>query len=165
MTSKNNRVTVCYLKLCISFKSHQSIHTWVTVRKRQIRVKIGDFLSSVTLKFDGWLWHTIGQLFIATPSFVHHFVAICEFKLELCSGNAQFGSKSTICRPVWPGNLTDDLEKLCHIKLGAQFHCHMWIRPGITERAKLCFDHCDLDLWPPTLTLCMGTTSVSVNNS
>ena len=32
----------------------------------------------------------------ATSSFVHHFVAIGEFKLELQSGNAQSGSKSTI---------------------------------------------------------------------
>ena len=38
---------------------------------------------------------TIGHLFYATSSFVHHFVAIGEFKLELQSGNAQFGSKST----------------------------------------------------------------------
>ena len=32
----------------------------------------------------------------ATSSFVHHLVAICEFKLDLQSGNAQFGSKATI---------------------------------------------------------------------
>ena len=32
----------------------------------------------------------------ATSSFVHHFVAIGEFKLELQSGNPQFGSKSMI---------------------------------------------------------------------
>ena len=44
-------------------------------------------------------------------SFVHHFVAIGEFKLELQSGNEQFGSNSTIFRAVWPWNLTDDLEK------------------------------------------------------
>ena len=34
--------------------------------------------------------------FNATSSFVHHLVAICEFKLDLQSRNAQFGSKSTI---------------------------------------------------------------------
>ena len=45
---------------------------------------------------------TIGHLFYATSSFVHHFVAIGEFKLELQSGNAQFGSNSTIFRAVWP---------------------------------------------------------------
>ena len=32
-------------------------------------------------------------------------------QLELQSGNAQFGSNSTIFRAVWPWNLTDDLEK------------------------------------------------------
>ena len=53
---------------------------------------------------------TIGHLFYATLSFVHHFIAIGDFKLELQSGNAQFGSNSTIFRAVWPCNLTYDLE-------------------------------------------------------
>ena len=35
---------------------------------------------------------TIGHLFYAISSFVHHFVAIGEFKLELQSGDAQSGS-------------------------------------------------------------------------
>ena len=81
------------------------------VRKRPIWVKFGDVLSRVTLKFDGWHWKTIGHLFYATSSFVHHFLAIGDFKLELQSGNTQFGSNSTIFRAVWPWNLTDDLEK------------------------------------------------------
>ena len=53
----------------------------------------------------------MGHLSYATSSFVQHFVAIGEFKLELQSGNAQSGSNSTIFRAVWPWNLTDDLEK------------------------------------------------------
>ena len=81
------------------------------VRKRPILVKIGDVLYRVTLKFDGWPWKTIGHLSFAVSSFVQHFIAIGEFKLELQSGNAQFGSKSTIFRAVWPWNLTYDLEK------------------------------------------------------
>ena len=81
------------------------------VRKRPIWVKIGDVLSRVTLKFDGWPWKTIGHLSFAVSSFVQHFIAIGEFKLELLSGNAQFGSNSTIFRAVWPWNLTYDLEK------------------------------------------------------
>ena len=85
--------------------------TKVTVRKRSIRVKIGDLLSRVTLKFDGWPWKTIGHLFYVASSFMHHFIAIGEFKLKLQSGNAQFGSKSTIFLAVWPWNLTDDLQK------------------------------------------------------
>ena len=81
------------------------------VRKRSISVKIGDVLYRVTLKFDGWPWKTIEHLSFAVSSFVQHFIAIGEFKLELQSGNAQFRSNSTIFRAVWPWNLTYDLEK------------------------------------------------------
>ena len=68
-------------------------------------------LYRVTLKFDEWPWKTIGHLSFAVSSFVQHFIAIGEFKLELQSGNAQFGSNSTIFRAVWPCNLMYDLEK------------------------------------------------------
>ena len=54
MSLKNNRAPLlCYIKLCASFQNHQWIQTGVTVRKRSIQVKIGEFLSHVTLKFDG----------------------------------------------------------------------------------------------------------------
>ena len=57
MTLKNNRAPLLYyIRLCVSFQIHRWIQTEVTVRKRSIRVKIGDFLSCVTLKFDGWPW-------------------------------------------------------------------------------------------------------------
>ena len=112
MTLENNRAPLLYhIKACASFQSHRWSQTWVTIRKRWIRVKIGNFLSRVTLKFDGWPWKTIGHLSNAPSSFVHHFIAIGEFKMELQSGNAQFGSKSTIFLLVWPWNLTNDLEK------------------------------------------------------
>ena len=97
MTLKNNRAPLLYYtKLCAAFQSHWYIQTGVTVRKRSIQAKIGDFLSHVTLKIDGWPWKTIGHLSYAASSFVHHFIAIGTFKLELQSGNAQFGSKSAI---------------------------------------------------------------------
>ena len=84
---KNNRAPLLgCCKLCASFHSHQRIQTRVTVRKHPIWVKIDDFVSRLTLKFDGWLWKTIGHLFSVTSSFVHHFT-IREFKLELQSGN------------------------------------------------------------------------------
>ena len=54
----------------------------------QTGFKSVDFSARVTLIFDGWPQKTIGHLFYATLSFVHHFVAIGEFKLELQSGNA-----------------------------------------------------------------------------
>ena len=97
LTSKNNRAPLLYyIKLCVSFQIHRWIQTEVTLRKRSIRVGIGDFLSLVTLKFDGWPWKTIGHLFYTTSSFVHHFKSIGELKLELQSWNAQFRSISVI---------------------------------------------------------------------
>ena len=112
MTPKNNKARLLYnIKLSVSFDIHQWIQTGVTVPKRPIWVKLDDFFSCVTLQFDIRPCKTIGYLFYAASSFVHHFVAIGELKLELQSGNAQFGSNSTIFRGVWPCNLTDDLEK------------------------------------------------------
>ena len=112
MTQKNNRAPLlCYFKLFASFRSHWWIQTGVTVRKRLIWVKIDAFFSHMTLKFDRWPSKTIGHLFYATSSFVHHFVAIGEFKLELQSGNAQSGSNATLFRAVWPWNLMDDLQQ------------------------------------------------------
>ena len=92
MTSKNNgAILLYYVKLCASFQIHWWIQTGFTVQKCSIRVKIGDMLSRVTLKFDGLPWKTIGHHFYATSSFLQHFVAIGEFKLEL-----QFRK-----RPIW----------------------------------------------------------------
>ena len=111
MTSKNYRPLLPHhIKLCASSQTPRWIQTGVTVRKRSIRVKINDFLSHVPLKLDGWPWKTIGNLFYATSSFVHHVVAIGVSKLELQSGNAQSGSKSVIFLAVWPCYLTNNLE-------------------------------------------------------
>ena len=138
---KNNRAPrLCYPKLYASFRSHRLIQTGGTLRKHWFGLKSaifccvwpynlkhdlekirhlfyatpsyvhhfiaisefklelqpgnaqtgqnGRFLSNVTLKFDGWHWETIGHLFYATLSFVHHFIDINEFKLELQSRNA-----------------------------------------------------------------------------
>ena len=49
----------------------------------QFRSKLAIFLSRVTLKFDGWPWKTIRHVFYTTSSFVHHFKAMGQFKLEL----------------------------------------------------------------------------------
>ena len=112
MTSKNNRALLLYyVKFCASFQIHWWIQTGFTVQKRSMQIEIGDMLSRVTLKFDGWPSKTIGHLFYATSNLVQYFVAIGEFKLELQSGNAQSGSNSTICRAVRPWNLTGDLAK------------------------------------------------------
>ena len=154
MTLKNNRAPLlCYFKLRASFRSHWWIQTGVTVQKRPIWVEFDNFWSRVTLKLDGWPWKAIGHLFNAISSFGHHFVAMGDFKLEIQSGTAQFGSKSTIFRAVWPCNLTDDLEKqqgtsskqhqaVCIIS--SSYVNSNW--SYIPETVKLGFDLCDLDL-------------------
>ena len=109
-----------YIKLCASFQSHGWIQTVVTVRKCSIQVKIGNFWSPVTLQFDRWPWKTIGHLFYATLSFVHHFVTIGEFKLELQSRNVQFGHFviffTLFCEFVYHNECLDELTKngWCH---------------------------------------------------
>ena len=84
--------------------------------------QIRRFYRAVTLKFDGWPSKTIGHLFYATSSFVHHFIAIGEFKLELQSGNAQSGSNSAILAPcdleIWRMTLKNNRAPLLsNIKL------------------------------------------------
>ena len=113
------------------------VHHLKASDKFQLEIQSGNwgqnlsFLSRVTLKFEGWHWKTIGHLFYATSSFVHHVRIICEFKLELQSGKAQFGSKLSIFCPVWAWNLTDDIENatssfvhhfiaICEFKLESQ---------------------------------------------
>ena len=83
MTSKNNRAPLlCSFKLYASFDSHQWIQTKVTFWKLSIRVNISDFLSRVTLKFEGWPWKIIGHLFHATSNFVYLWFD-CNFVNDL----------------------------------------------------------------------------------
>ena len=102
MTLKNNRVPIlCYL----SFHSHW----WIQLELQSGNAKFGQnrwFFPCVTLKFNAWPWKTIQHLFYASLSFVHHFIAIGEFKLELQSGNAKLGQKFW---PLWPWALASDL--------------------------------------------------------
>ena len=84
---------------------------------------------------------TIGHLFYTASSFVHHFKAISEFKLELQSRNAQFGSKSTIFPPCdlanWRMTLINDRAPLlCYFKLCTSFRNHWWIQTGVTVRKR-----------------------------
>ena len=143
MTSKNNKAPLLYyIKLCASFQIHWWIQTRVTVRKYSIRVKIGDFLSRVTLKFDGWPWKRIGHLFYITLSVVQHFKAIGIYKLELKSGNAQFGSK--LANFFVPGDFenwrmtlkNNRAPLLYYVKLCASFQIHWWSQTWVTASKR-----------------------------
>ena len=159
MTSKNNRAPLLYyIKLCVSFQIHRWIQTEVTLRKCSIRVEIGDFLSLVTLKFDGWPWKTIGHLFYATSSLVHHFVAIGVFKLELenLGQNRRFLEPCDleISRMTLKNNRA---PLLCYFKLCASFRSHWWIQTGVTIQKRPIWVKIDnffsrvtlqFDVWP-----------------
>ena len=76
-------------------------------------------------------------------------------KLELRPGNAQVGTKSAIfLSPVTLITLKDNRAPLLsYFKLCASFRSHLCIQTGVTVRkrpnwGKICFDLCDLDLWP-----------------
>ena len=111
----------------------------------------------MTLKFDRWPWKTIGHLFYATSSFVHHFVAIGEYKLELQSGNANLGQIRRFLEPcdleIWWMTLQNNRAPLLSsTKLCASFHHHMWIQTGVTVWKRLSWVLTSVtltfDLWP-----------------
>ena len=111
----------------------------------------------MTLKFDRRPWKTIGHLFNATSSFVHHFVAIGDSTLELQSGNAQSGSIRQFLEPcdveIWRMTLKNNRAPLlCCFQLCAWFHRPMWIQTGVGVRKRLSWVLTSVtltfDLWP-----------------
>ena len=123
--------------------------------------QIQRFLEPCDLEIWWWPWKTIGHLFYSTSSFMHHFGYIGVLKLE--SGNAQLGSNLTIFRAVWPGNLTDDLEKqygtssmllqaLCIISYPL-VNSNLSYSPETLNSGqnRRFFEPCDLAIWRMTL--------------
>ena len=122
------------------------VHHFVAIGEFKLNLQSGNaqfgskwaFFTCVALKFDGWPWKSIGLFFYATLSFVHHYVAIGEFKLKLQSGNAQFGSKwafFTCDLEIW--RMTLKVYRallLCYFKLCASFHNHRRIQTRVTVR-------------------------------
>ena len=98
------------------------------------------------LKFDGWPWKTIGHLSFAVSSFVQHFKAIGEFKLE--PGNWSYspetpnlGQIRRFLEPcdleIWRMTLKNNRAPLlCFFKLYASFRSHRWIQAGGTVRKR-----------------------------
>ena len=80
-------ISTYYVKLCASFQIHWWIQTGVTVRKHSIPVKIGDFFVWCDLQI-WWMTLKNNRAPLLSNICVHHFITICEFKLELRSGNS-----------------------------------------------------------------------------
>ena len=133
--------SMLFQALCII--SQQSVNSKWSYSPETLK-KIGQnrwFLSRVNLKFDGWPPKIKGHCY-AISSFVYHFIGISKFKMEIKSGNAKFGSKSKIFVPcdleIWQMTLKNDRATLlCHLKLCASFHSHLWIQISVTIRKQL----------------------------
>ena len=103
----------CFSRSCIKFRGHTGQKfddlnkIWERLLGRSQLSNPSD-LPCVTLKFHIWPWKIIGHIFYATSSFVHHLVAICEFKLELRYGHVQIGAKFVLTSVT----LTSDLDLL-----------------------------------------------------
>ena len=100
------------------------IHEWI-INKANLRDLIAVTGLVILLKLD-WnrqffspcdlqMWCMASKNY-GTP--LLHYIKLCassqtlgEFKLDLLSRNAELGSKSANFCPMWPWNLTDDLEK------------------------------------------------------
>ena len=80
---------VHYFKAISDFKLQLQSGNAHSLQNWQIFVRM-----TLKLDHDAWPWQTIGHLFYDFSSFVHHLIAIGEFKLELQYGNC--GSKLDI---------------------------------------------------------------------
>ena len=105
MTLENNRAPhLTYFKLFAFFHSHRSIQTVVTVRKRQIRIKIGNFLPR-DLEILHMTLKTIVHLFLNwlmaskwCKKLLHRRGALLFFKV-ICQISRSHGAKNC---PFWP---------------------------------------------------------------
>ena len=156
----------------LSYATSSFVHHFIAIGQFKLELQSGNskfgsksaiFSSLVTLKFDRWPWIPIGHLSYATSSFVYNFIAIRQFKLELQSGNAKFGSKSAIICHVWPWNLTDDLIKqqgtspvllqaFCIISEPSVISSWSYSpeTPNLGQNRRF-FAPCDLEIWQITL--------------
>ena len=125
--------------------------------------QIVDFSACVVVKFDGWPRKTIGHFLYTTSSFVHHFKSICEVKLELQSGNAQFGSKLVIFFVLcdlgirWMTSKNNRAPLLYQIKLciisKPSVNLNWSYSPDslYSGQRRRFFVQCDLEIWRMTL--------------
>ena len=97
-----------YIKLCASSQTPRWIQAGVTVWKRS---KSAIFLFRVTFKFDGWPWKTIGHLFLCYIKLCASFQSHRWIQTGVTVRKHSIQVKIDNFCPVWPWNLTDDLEK------------------------------------------------------
>ena len=140
MTLENNRAPLLYyIKLCSSFQIHRWTETEVTLRKRSIWVKIGDFFVLCDLE----IWWMILKNNRAPLLYFFKLCASFHSHQWIQTGvavrNAQFWSKSTVFLAVWleikwMTFKNNRAPLLCYFKLCAAFRSHWWVQTGVTVR-------------------------------
>ena len=124
-------------------------------------IQIVNFSAHVTLKFNWWPWKTIGHLFCAMSSFVHHFksdrwirTGLTVWKCSIWVKIGNFLSRVTLKFGEWPWKTTGHLfhTTSSFVKI------HQWIQTSVTVQQhpilfKLgdFFVPCDLQIWWMTL--------------
>ena len=160
MILKNKKAPLLYyIKLCAAFPSHWHIQTGVTVQKRSIQVKIGNFLSRVTLKIDVWPWKQLDTSSIQRQ-------ALCITSNPLVKSNLSYSLETLKlgknCQFFFPHDLenwrmtvkTNRAPLLCCFNLCASFHSQWQIKTGATVRKWPIWVKIDdfLAVWPWNLT-------------
>ena len=139
ITKKNNRAPLLYyVKLCASLQIHRWSHTWVTVRKRSIRVKIGDFFVPRDLDIR---WMTLKN----NRAPLLYYIKLCAaFQSHWYIQTGLTVRKRAIRVKIGIFFVPHDLKNwwmtlknyraplLCCFKLCASFHSHWWIQTGVT---------------------------------
>ena len=125
----------------IFYATSSFVQHFVTIGEFKLELQSGNALGQIQrflAPCDIEIWRmtlkTTGHLLYATSSFMQHFVAIGEFKLELQSGNAISGSNSTIffepcdLEILRMTLINNRAPLLCYFKLCASFRTHWWIK-------------------------------------
>ena len=151
MTLKNNRALfLYYVKHFASVQSHRGIQIGVTVWKRSIQVKIGDFfvpceIWRMTLKY---IKAPLLCYFNLCASFYSHQwiqtgVTVQKHPTWFKISNFSVPYDLEIWQMTLKNNRT---HLLCYFKHCASFHIHIWIQTGVTVCKWLNW------FWPLTLT-------------
>ena len=171
------------------YATSSSMHHFIAIGEFKLELQFGNaqsgskssiFFSRVTLQFDVWPWKTIGHLFYATSSFLHYFIAICDFKLELTVRKRPIWVKFRVNSPETPnlGQIRRFLEPrdleiwrmtlknnraplICYFKLCVAFCSHWWIKtiiPRLDVKTKG-FGPWYPKLWIPRALICILDTT------
>ena len=124
-------------KSYVSFHSHPLNQIGVMFRRHSNQSQIYFSARMCNLEIFQLTPENNNAPFHTPRSYVCHFTAIWESKLELFSGNAQIRAKSWLfglcdLEIWWMTSQNNRTPLLCHLKLWASFCNNLWIQTGVT---------------------------------